>query len=88
MKKEKAPTAQTYKVEKLDERKILSTKKSSFDFRFSFAKEPKGNSNIKRFIDIHKKDKAWVPPVTKYNFTADQREKFLSSSPPQLRRKR
>ena len=31
----------------------------------------KNGGKLERFIDIHKKSKGWLPPLTKYNFTGD-----------------
>jgi len=43
------------------------------------------NPKHERFIDIHKKRKAWMPPLTKYNFTGEQKARFISTGPSSLK---
>ena len=33
--------------------------------------EKRTGGDLDRYVDIHKKQKQWVPPVTRYNYTAD-----------------
>jgi hypothetical protein len=57
-------------LDKKDERKILSIKRRSVTANLG-SPDRAQNSKFERFIDIHKKNKQWVPPLTKYNFTAE-----------------
>lgn len=56
-------------------------------YKIHYNKEAKGGPDLKRFIDIHKKNKEWVPGVQKYNYTADQMRKNLSTSPTLMKHK-
>ena len=48
----------------------------------------KPEKKLERFTEQYAKSKAWVPPPVKYNITADQRHKVLSSSPNMLKIRR
>jgi len=85
--KGKSPTAQTYPVEKKDERKVLSTKERSLVATIGTVDHSK-NAKLHRFIDIHKKQQAWLPPPTKYDVSMAQRDRYLSPSPTRLAHKR
>lgn len=57
---EKTPTAQTYKVDHLDERKILSTKRKVRAMIYG-DREVMRNKKMTRFIDSVQARKKWVP---------------------------
>ena len=61
----------TYKVDLMDDRKTLSTQKRVLAPKISNSDGTKYGNKTLRFIDIHKKNKEWIPPVTKYNYTAE-----------------
>ena len=84
-KPDKGPSPVSYNVEKKEERKILSTKTRSVNAMIGSDDHSK-NPKHERFIDIHKKRKAFVPPVTKYNYTGEQRARYISTGPSSLKR--
>ena len=45
------------------EEKILSTQHKDPAYKIHYNKEAKGGPDLKGFIDIHKKNKEWVPGV-------------------------
>lgn len=72
IKKNKDPGPTTYPVEKLKLESILSTVIKPKPHKIVYKKESKSpDGDLDRFIDLHKKAKKWVPPVTRYNYTAD-----------------
>lgn len=73
----KSPSPVSYLVDKKDERNIISQKKKSLAFSIGSPDRDK-NPKLQRFVDIHSKNKAWMPPLTKYNFTAEQKNKYIS----------
>ena len=89
IKKNKEPGPTTYQVEKMKLGTILSTVVNNKPHRIVYDKSKKSpDGDLDRFIDIHKKQKKWVPPVTRYNYTADQLRKYTSVSPNIPRSKR
>ena len=72
LKKNKDPGPTTYPVEKMRLDKILSTVVNDKPHKIVYDKKMKSpGGDLDRFIDIHKRHKKWVPPVTRYNYTAD-----------------
>ena len=61
----------TYKVDQMDDRKCLSHLKRTIAPKIVLRDDTKYGNKTLRFIDIHTKGKEWVPPVSKYNYTAD-----------------
>ena len=51
----KSPTPTTYKLEKKDFRKILSTQRKAKEAHFGFGINATDKGKLDRFIDIHKK---------------------------------
>jgi len=51
------------KVDLKQEEKCLSTVLKDKSYKIHYNKEAKGGPDLKRFIDIHKKNKEWVPGV-------------------------
>ena len=64
VKKDPGPTHyDTNKVSFKQEEKTLSNIHKDISYKIHYNKEAKGGPNLKRFIDIHKKNKEWVPGV-------------------------
>jgi hypothetical protein len=74
------PSCTTYLFDRKDDRKILSHRKKSLEFRFGDNDRSK-NKNMERMFDVHLKNKKYLPPVTKYHFTGADKAKLTSSSP-------
>lgn len=77
------PSPVTYHIEKKDLNTILSTKQKPQTVSIR-----KPEKKLERFTEQYAKSKNWVPPPVKYNVTADQKRKILSSSPNMLRIRR
>ena len=88
MSKQNSLSPVTYKVDQMDDRKNLSTQKRIIAPKITCSNGTKYGDKTLRFIDIHKRNKEWVPPVTKYNYTAEQMRKNTSSSPLGLKHKK
>ena len=76
--KQKKPGPTAYPVSFKQEEKTLSTVVKDPSYKIHYNKESKLGPDLQRFIDIHKRRKQWVPPVTRYNYTADQLRKYVS----------
>ena len=83
----KNPGPTTYQVEKKDERKILGNLQKSFSTTLGTT-DRAANKKLNRFIDIHKKRKEWVPPVTKYHTPMEKISRYTSPSPTRLAHKK
>ena len=77
------PTPTTYKIEQRDDRKILSNRQKSYVVLFNGkgSRESNPKPKLERFLDLHVNSKKHLPALTKYNVTADQKRKILSSPP-------
>ena len=74
------PSSTTYLFDRKDDRKILSQRKRSIDFKFGDNDRSK-NKKYERIFDVHTNNKKFLPPVTKYHFTGADKAKLTSCSP-------
>jgi len=74
------PSSTTYLFDRKDDRKIISIRKRSTEFKFGDNDRSK-NSNLDRMFDQHVKNKKYLPPVTKYHYTGADKARLTSSSP-------
>ena len=81
----KDPGPQTYQLEKKDERRLLSTKKRSLDYRFYPGTK---ESKMERYMDTHIKKVKNSPAPTKYSMTIEKMSKYVSPSPVRYAHKR
>ena len=74
------PSCTTYQFDRKNDRKILSIRKRSTEFQFGEADHQK-NKKMERMFDVHLKNKKFLPPVTKYNFSGADLKRITSCSP-------
>ena len=75
----------TYKLDQKDDRKILSIRKRSIDYKFYPVNKEK---KLERFIDEHTRKKKIIPAPNKYVVPMETWTKRVSQSPVRYAHKR
>lgn len=78
--RDKTPHSNFYKVDLLNDTKILSTRPRSFALKFG-NREVMRTKKIDRHFEVHERSKKWVPGPSQYHYPTEKMTKMLSKGP-------